>query len=189
MPNLLERLGQMFGGGRKEETPAEQPMPSESAASSSVGTQPEPVSTVEETTMGTAAAPQTAAPETAVPEPMAGTTPVDTSADVLAADTSADQSASAPAMATEPPVATPAETPAAPAAESAAAPAMESTSAPAMETAAAERTYTVEEGDTLSAIAERFYGSANDWPRIHEANRDQIENPDMIYPGQTLKIP
>ena len=54
---------------------------------------------------------------------------------------------------------------------------------------APERTYTVQEGDTLSAIAERFYGSAGEYPRIFEANRDQLDNPDVIYPGQTLRIP
>jgi tetratricopeptide (TPR) repeat protein len=55
--------------------------------------------------------------------------------------------------------------------------------------AAAEQSYTVQAGDTLSAIAERFYGSANEWPRIFEANRDQIDNPDLIQIGQTLRIP
>jgi hypothetical protein len=55
--------------------------------------------------------------------------------------------------------------------------------------AAAEQSYTVVEGDTLSAIAERFYGSANEWPRIFEANRDQLDNPDLIQIGQTLRIP
>ena len=54
---------------------------------------------------------------------------------------------------------------------------------------APERTYTVQEGDTLSAIAERFYGSAGEYPRIFDANRDQLDNPDVIYPGQTLRIP
>jgi nucleoid-associated protein YgaU len=60
---------------------------------------------------------------------------------------------------------------------------------PAAEATPAERTYTVQEGDNLSAIAERFYGSQAEWSRIYEANRDQIENPDLIHPGQTLRIP
>jgi nucleoid-associated protein YgaU len=55
--------------------------------------------------------------------------------------------------------------------------------------AAAERTYTVESGDSLSAIAERLYGSGNEWRKIFEANRDQIDNPDLIHPGQVLRIP
>jgi LysM repeat protein len=61
----------------------------------------------------------------------------------------------------------------------------------AAETPAAptERTYTVESGDTLSAIAERYYGSQNEWPQIFEANRDQLDNPDLIQPGQVLRIP
>jgi nucleoid-associated protein YgaU len=44
-------------------------------------------------------------------------------------------------------------------------------------------------GDTLSAIAQQFYGDASLWPRIFEANRDQIFDPDLIFPGQTLRIP
>lgn len=51
------------------------------------------------------------------------------------------------------------------------------------------RTYTVEPGDTLWAIAERFYGSGNLWTRIHEANRDKIKDPDLIQPGWVLTIP
>ena len=60
---------------------------------------------------------------------------------------------------------------------------------PADATAGAARTYEVEPGDSLSKIAQRFYGNANDWPKIHEANRDQIKDPDLIYPGQKLVIP
>ncbi len=60
---------------------------------------------------------------------------------------------------------------------------------PATGTSGAEQSYTVVAGDSLSKIARRFYGDANKWPRIHEANRDQINNPDLIHPGQTLKIP
>lgn len=51
------------------------------------------------------------------------------------------------------------------------------------------RTYTVAPGDTLSKIAKQFYGNANDYPRIFEANRDQLKDPDKIKPGQVLKIP
>lgn len=51
------------------------------------------------------------------------------------------------------------------------------------------RTYTVEEGDTLWDISERFYGSGNEWRRIYEANRDRIEDPDVIQPGWELTIP
>jgi nucleoid-associated protein YgaU len=50
-------------------------------------------------------------------------------------------------------------------------------------------TYTVVPGDTLSGIAQRFYGNAGEWHRIHEANRDKIQNPNLIYPGQTFVIP
>lgn len=48
---------------------------------------------------------------------------------------------------------------------------------------------TVQAGDTLSALAQRWYGDANLWPRLFEANRDQIVNPNLIYVGQVLRIP
>jgi LysM repeat protein len=53
----------------------------------------------------------------------------------------------------------------------------------------AGRSYTVQAGDTLSKIAKQFYGNANDYNRIFEANRDKLENPDKIRPGQQLVIP
>ncbi|MBN8727159.1 MAG: LysM peptidoglycan-binding domain-containing protein [Xanthomonadales bacterium] len=60
-------------------------------------------------------------------------------------------------------------------------------------TAAAEapesRTYTVLTGDSLSKIARKLYGDANRWREIFDANRDQLDNPDLIQPGQVLKIP
>jgi nucleoid-associated protein YgaU len=49
--------------------------------------------------------------------------------------------------------------------------------------------YTVVMGDTLSAIAQNWYGDPNQWPRIFEANRNQISDPDLIFPGQVLRIP
>lgn len=55
--------------------------------------------------------------------------------------------------------------------------------------APAARTYTVKAGDSLSKIAQREYGEASEWKKIFEANRDLIKNPDLIHPGQTLKLP
>jgi len=52
-----------------------------------------------------------------------------------------------------------------------------------------EKTYTVVAGDTLSKIAKREYGDASKWHQIYDANKDTIKNPDLIYPGQTFKIP
>ena len=52
-----------------------------------------------------------------------------------------------------------------------------------------QQTYTVEKGDNLSSISKRFYGKSKFWRQIFEANRDTIENPDLIYPGQTIKLP
>jgi nucleoid-associated protein YgaU len=54
---------------------------------------------------------------------------------------------------------------------------------------AVEQTYTVVKGDSLSKIAKRFYGDAQQWRKIYEANKDQIKNPDLIYPGQTFRLP
>jgi nucleoid-associated protein YgaU len=63
-----------------------------------------------------------------------------------------------------------------------------STTAPATPAAAAE-TYTVKSGDSLSKIAKHVYGDASKWHAIFDANRDQIKNPDLIHPGQVLKLP
>jgi LysM repeat protein len=51
------------------------------------------------------------------------------------------------------------------------------------------RTYEVKSGDSLSKIAKQFYGDASKYPKIFEANRDQLSDPDKIKPGQKLKIP
>lgn len=52
-----------------------------------------------------------------------------------------------------------------------------------------EQSYTVAKGDTLSHIAKQFYGKASKWSVIFDANRDQLDDPDKIQPGQVLKIP
>ncbi len=52
-----------------------------------------------------------------------------------------------------------------------------------------EQTYTIEKGDTLSKIAKEYLGSANAWKQIFEANRDTIDDPDRIFPGQVIKLP
>ena len=53
----------------------------------------------------------------------------------------------------------------------------------------AENTYTVKAGDTLSKIAKEHLGNANAYMAIFEANRDQLSDPNLIKPGQVLKIP
>lgn len=53
----------------------------------------------------------------------------------------------------------------------------------------AAKTYTVKAGDTLSKISKEFYGNANDYMKIFNANRDQLSDPNKIQPGQELKIP
>ena len=54
---------------------------------------------------------------------------------------------------------------------------------------AAETTYTVKAGDTLGKIAQAHLGAASAYMSIFEANRDQLKDPDKIFPGQVLKIP
>ncbi len=49
--------------------------------------------------------------------------------------------------------------------------------------------YEIKKGDTLSHIAKQFYGNANKYPLIFEANREVIKDPDKIYPGQKIRIP
>ena len=49
--------------------------------------------------------------------------------------------------------------------------------------------YTIESGDSLSKIAKERYGNAMDYPKIFEANREVIKDPDLIYPGQKIRIP
>jgi nucleoid-associated protein YgaU len=61
----------------------------------------------------------------------------------------------------------------------------ETGSAPAWQS----RTYTVEKGDTLSAISKKMYGDASDYNMIFEANKPMLSDPDKIYPGQVLRIP
>lgn len=49
--------------------------------------------------------------------------------------------------------------------------------------------HTVVSGDTLSKIAKQFYGNANAYMKIFEANKPMLSHPDKIYPGQMLRIP
>jgi nucleoid-associated protein YgaU len=51
------------------------------------------------------------------------------------------------------------------------------------------RLHTVEKGDTLSKIAQKVYGNASQYPKIFEANKPMLTDPDKIYPGQVLRIP
>ena len=49
--------------------------------------------------------------------------------------------------------------------------------------------YEIVSGDTLGAIAKRYYGKASLYTRIHEANKELIPDPNKIYPGQKIRIP
>ena len=52
-----------------------------------------------------------------------------------------------------------------------------------------QQTYVVEKGDNLSVISKRFYGKSKYWKQIFEANREVIEDPDRIFPGQVIRLP
>lgn len=56
-------------------------------------------------------------------------------------------------------------------------------------TVVAPKVHVVEKGDTLSAIAKKYYGKASLYTKIFEANRDVLTDPDRIKPGQKLRIP
>lgn len=49
--------------------------------------------------------------------------------------------------------------------------------------------YIIQNGDTLSKIAQQYYGKAMEYPRIFEANREVIKDPDLIFVGQKIRIP
>lgn len=49
--------------------------------------------------------------------------------------------------------------------------------------------YEVKRGDSLSKIAKQFYGDPMKYKLIFEANQPMLDNPDVIFPGQTLRIP
>jgi nucleoid-associated protein YgaU len=49
--------------------------------------------------------------------------------------------------------------------------------------------HVIAKGETLSALAKRYYGDGNAYPRIFEANREVIKDPDLIFVGQKIRIP
>ena len=49
--------------------------------------------------------------------------------------------------------------------------------------------YVIQSGDSLSRIAKKYYQNAMEYPRIFEANKEVIKDPDLIYPGQKIRIP
>jgi nucleoid-associated protein YgaU len=51
------------------------------------------------------------------------------------------------------------------------------------------RSYTVKAGDSLSKIAKALTGDLNNWKAIYEANKDTIKDPNVIRPGQVIRIP
>ena len=62
-------------------------------------------------------------------------------------------------------------------------------SAPSSAPAAASQMYQVQPGDSLSKIAKAIYGDPMKYKEIFEANQPMLKDPNLIYPGQTLRIP
>ena len=63
-----------------------------------------------------------------------------------------------------------------------------STSSP-MDSSSSFTEYKVEKDDTLQKISKKFYNSYGKWPKIYEANKDKISNPDFLQPGIVIRIP
>ncbi|MFZ9682728.1 MAG: LysM peptidoglycan-binding domain-containing protein [Cephaloticoccus sp.] len=68
-------------------------------------------------------------------------------------------------------------------------PALPSSSGTVASQAPAPRFHTVVEGDSLSRISLRYYGTANRWQEIYEANRDLLATENVLRPGQRLRLP
>lgn len=52
-----------------------------------------------------------------------------------------------------------------------------------------KKEHIVQKGDTLWGIAKQYLGEGKKWKEIHQYNYDTIKNPDLIFPGQVVKIP
>lgn len=59
----------------------------------------------------------------------------------------------------------------------------------APDVASSVQEYVIKSGDSLSKIAKQFYGDAQKWNKIYEANKDIIKDPNLIHPNQKIKIP
>jgi nucleoid-associated protein YgaU len=68
-------------------------------------------------------------------------------------------------------------------------PLVPATTSPSPSPFADSRTYTVQAGDTLTSIAQRFYNDAGQWNRLFEANRDQLGSANDLRVGMTIRIP
>ena len=68
-------------------------------------------------------------------------------------------------------------------------PTFEQTPTPGKTKETAKQTYVVQRGDTLASISRKFYKTSTRWKQILEANRNVIDDPKKLVPGQTLVIP
>lgn len=60
---------------------------------------------------------------------------------------------------------------------------------PAAESSENIENYTVQKGDTLQKISQKYFGTTKKWKKIYELNQDKLKAPDKIRPGQVIKIP
>jgi nucleoid-associated protein YgaU len=60
---------------------------------------------------------------------------------------------------------------------------------PAVASKAAAQEHTVQIGDSLSRVAQKYYGDITKWSKIYEANKQTIKNPNYIFVGQKIVIP
>ena len=67
--------------------------------------------------------------------------------------------------------------------------AKKATATPAKTNPKNKGTYVIKRGDTLWAISKKYYGKGSQYPKIYNANKNIIKNPNLIYPGQKLVIP
>jgi len=74
-------------------------------------------------------------------------------------------------------------------APAAAAPAPAPAATPGLPVAPAPRLHTVVEGDSLTRISTRYYGTASRWQEIYDANREVLKGENTLRPGQRLRIP
>jgi nucleoid-associated protein YgaU len=68
-------------------------------------------------------------------------------------------------------------------------PATHAPQAPVANRPASVKTYVIQESDTLSSIAKKYYGSSKAWYKLYQLNKDRISNPDRVKPGMEINVP
>jgi nucleoid-associated protein YgaU len=158
---------QTAGGSDQVAAAGASAIPAPPAASSSIATQPPVLSPAPEAAAPAGDAPAAEAPAAAAPT-------AEAAAPAAAAGTTAEQPAAEQPAATEQP---------------AAGQATSTEAAPAQEPIVTGASVIIRRGDNLWRISRRMLGKGVRYTTIYEANRDQIQDPSLIYPGQVFKVP